>query len=133
MEGWRKDMAINNPYSKYQQNSIMTASPEELTLMLYNGALKFLKQAIICIEEKDIESAHNKILRVQDILVEFMSTVDRKYEIGDNLYKLYEFMNYRLREANFKKDIKILEEVYEMIKELRDTWQQAMKIAKKGK
>ncbi|WP_069650351.1 flagellar export chaperone FliS [Caloranaerobacter ferrireducens] len=126
-------MAMKNPYAQYQQNSIMTASPEELTLMLYNGALKFLKQAILYIEEKNIESAHERILRVQDILVEFMSTVDRKYEIGDNLYKLYEFMNYRLREANFKKDIEVLEEVYVMIKELRDTWQQAMKIAKKGK
>lgn len=126
-------MAIKNPYAQYQQNSIMTASPQELTLMLYNGALKFLKQGMIHIEEKNIEKAHQAIIRVQDILVEFMSTVDRQYEVGEHLYKLYNYMNERLIEANFQKDTKILEEVYDMLTELRDTWEQAMEIVKKGK
>lgn len=126
-------MAMRSPYAQYQQNSIMTASPQELTLMLYNGALKFLKQGIIYIEEKNIEKAHQAIIRVQDILVEFMSTVDRQYEIGEHLYKLYDYMNERLIEANFQKDTKLLEEVYNMITELRDTWEQAIEIVKKGK
>lgn len=123
-------MMMKNPYSQYKKNSVMTATPEELVLMLYNGALKFLKQATIYIEEKNIEKAHYSIIKVQDILVEFMSTVDRQNEIGKDLYALYEYMNHRLKEANLRKDIKILEEVHGMIKEIRDTWEQAIKIAK---
>lgn len=126
-------MAINNPYARYKQSSIMTASPEELVLMLYNGAMKFLRQAIIHIENRDIPSAHKAIIRVQDITIEFMSNVDRKYEVGKNLYNLYDFIHNKLVQANVSKSITLLEEVYDMYKELRDTWEEAMKIAKKGK
>lgn len=126
-------MAINNPYSQYKQNSIKTASPQELCLMLYKGALKFIKQSIIHLENKDIEKSHYSNLRAQDIYVEFMSTVNREYEIGENLYKLYEYMNYRLQEANMSKSKEMLEEVYDMTKDLLETWEEAMKLAKKGK
>lgn len=126
-------MAINNPYAKYKQSSIMTASPEELVLMLYNGAMKFLKQAIIHLKNRDIPSAHKSIIRVQDITIEFMSNVDRNYEVGKNLYRLYDFIHNKLVEANVSKDISLLEEIYDMYKELRDTWEEAMEIAKRGK
>ncbi|WP_425446282.1 flagellar export chaperone FliS [Dethiothermospora halolimnae] len=125
-------MAMKNPYSQYKQNSVMTASPQELTLMLYNGALKFLKQAMLFIDEKKIEKSHNSIVRTQDILVEFMSTVDQNYEVGKNLFSLYEYMNYRLGEADMEKDKEKVEEIYSMIEELRDTWKQAMEKVKKG-
>lgn len=125
-------MAMKNPYSQYKQNSIMTASPEELTLKLYEGCMKFIKESIIFAEEKNIERSHNSNLRAQAIIDEFMATVDRKYEVGENLYSLYEYMNRRLMEANINKDIEILNEVYDMAKELKETWQEAMKITKKG-
>lgn len=125
-------MAMKNPYSQYKQNSVMTASPQELTLMLYNGALKFLKQAMLFMDEKKIEKTHNSIVRTQDILIEFMSTVDQNYEVGKSLYKLYDYMNYRLREADMEKDKEKIEEIYGMIEELRDTWKQAMEKVKKG-
>ncbi|SHJ67145.1 flagellar export chaperone FliS [Paramaledivibacter caminithermalis] len=126
-------MGLQNPYQKYKQNSIMTATPQELVLLLYNGAMKFLKQAILHLENKDIPKAHSAIIRVQNITLEFMATVDRNYEVGENLYNLYDYMYNRLIQANISKEAKMLQEVYDMYKELRDTWEEAMKIAKKGK
>lgn len=119
-----------NPYQQYQQNSVNTASPQELTLMLYNGLVKFLKMSAQGIEDKEIEKAHNYIIRSQDIIVEFMSTLDMQYDVSKNLMALYDYMNKRLIEANMKKDKSILEEIIGLAEDLRDTWVQAMKIVK---
>lgn len=124
-------MALNKAYEQYKENSIFTASPEELTLMLYNGLIKFIMQAQMAIDENDMEKAHNSNLRAQDIIMEFQATLDMKYELSRGLMALYEYMHRRLIEANIKKDRDILEEVLGFARELRDTWQQAMKIAKR--
>lgn len=124
-------MALNNAYQQYQQNSIMTASPEELTLMLYNGAIKFIKQADIFIEQKDMEKAHNSILRAQDIISELNTTLNMSYDISANLRNLYTFILDRLRDANIGKDRSIIEEIVPIVEDLRDTWKQAMQEAKK--
>jgi len=124
-------MAMNNPYQQYQQQSVMTASPGELVVMLYNGCIRFIKQAIECINSKDLMAAHNAIIRAQDIIVEFMSTLDMKYEISHNLLALYDYLHRRLVEANIKKDTAILEEVLTFVTELRDTWAEAVKITRK--
>ena len=120
----------NNAYRQYRNDSVYTASPQELTLMLYNGLVKFLKLAFQGIEERNIEKANNNILKAQDILAEFMSTLDMQYEVSEGLYALYDYMNGRLVEANVKKDKDIVEEVIGYSEELRDTWAQAMKLAK---
>ena len=120
----------SNPYQQYQQNTVNTSTPQELTLMLYNGMVRFLKLAHQGIEEKNIEKANNFIIRSQDIIIEFMSTLDMQYEVSDGLYSLYDYMNRRLVEANIKKDKAIVEEVIRYSEELRDTWAQAMKLAK---
>lgn len=122
----------NNPYRQYQQNKVNTSSPQELTLMLYNGLVKFLKLAYQGIEEKNIEKANNNIVKSQNILVEFMSTLDMQYAISEELFSLYEYMNRRLLDANVKKDKAIVEEVISYAEELRDTWSQAMKLAKQN-
>ncbi|MFZ5354304.1 MAG: flagellar export chaperone FliS [Bacillota bacterium] len=119
-----------NPYQQYQQNTVYTATPQELTLMLYNGLVKFIKLAIQGIEEKNIEKANNNIIRAQDIVTEFMCTLDMQYEISNSLMALYDYMNRRLIEANLKKDKAVAEEVLGFAEELRDTWAQAMKIVK---
>nr|WP_300095269.1 flagellar export chaperone FliS [Sedimentibacter sp.] len=124
-------MALNNAYNQYKQNSIYTASPEELTLMLYNGLVKFLMQAQAACEKKEIEKTHNSIKRAQDILTEFRETLDRKYPIAENLDALYDYMYRRLVDANIAKDAEIVDEVLGIAKELRDTWSQAIKIVKK--
>lgn len=120
----------NNPYAKIKQNSILTASPQELTLMLYNGAIKFCNQAIEAIKARDIEMAHNKIIRVDDIVLEFMISLDMSYEVASGMQLMYDYMHRRLGEANMTKDIEILEEVNELLREFRDTWKEAMELAK---
>lgn len=123
-------MVSNNGYNQYKQNSINTATPEELTLMLYNGLVKFIMQAQTGIEEKNLEKANNSIIRSQDIIREFQVTLNMKYEVAHSLALIYDYMYRRLVEANIKKDRELLEEVLGFAKELRDTWAQAMKLAK---
>ncbi len=124
-------MATTNPYQKYKQQSVMTATPGELTLMLYNGCIRFIKQAKIAIKDKEIEKASNNILRVQDIIQEFMLTLNPDYEISNNLYLLYEYMFQRLVDANITKSETPLDEVLSLITELRDTWVEAIKTNRK--
>ncbi len=127
-------MAItNNAYQQYQQSVVNTSTPQDLTLMLYNGLAKFLKLSIQGIEEKDIEKTNNNLVKSQNIILEFMSTLDTRYEISNSLMSMYDYMNRRLVEANIKKDKAIVEEVLGLAEELRDTWQQAMKLAKHNK
>lgn len=123
-------MVMTNPYKQYQQNVVNTSTPQELTLMLYNGLIKFLKLSVQSIEENNAEKANNNIGRAQDILEEFMSTLNMDYDISNNLYSLYDFMYKHLVEANIKKDKTMVEDVIGFAEELRDTWAQAMKLAK---
>lgn len=123
----------NNPYAKIKENSINTATPEELTLMLYNGAIKFLNQAAIAIEKKDYMQANTFIQKTKDIIREFQITLDMKYEISEELNTAYDYMHRRLAEANMKKDLEILNEVLEYLRLFRDTWKEAMKIARASK
>jgi flagellar protein FliS len=117
-------------YETYKQNSIFTASPEELTLMLYNGLIKFIMLSQKAIEDRDIQKAHESIIRAEDIILEFKATLDMQYELSNGLSLLYDYMLDRLFDANIKKDTEILDEVLHFAKDLRDTWAQAMKIAK---
>jgi len=123
-------MIAYNAYNQYKENSIFTASPEELTLMLYNGLVKFIMRGMDSIEKKNIQEANNNIIKAQNIVSEFMNTLDMKYEISSSLYSIYDYMLRRLVEANVSKDRDILEEVLGFAKVLRDTWEQAMKISK---
>ncbi len=124
-------MMVNNGYNQYKENSVYTATPEELTLMLYNGLVKFIMLAQSAIDDKNIERANNSIIRAQDIVREFQVTLDMKYEVSKHLDSIYDYMYRRLIQANIHKDRDILEEVLGMAKDLRDTWTQAMKLAKR--
>ncbi len=124
-------MVMTNPYQQYKQNSIMNATPGQLIVMMYNGCMKFIKTAEKAIEQKDIEGANNAILRAQDIIDELMSALDRQYDVSDNLYNLYEYINRRLVEANIKKDKAILQEAYNLVVQLRDAWAEVVKVREK--
>jgi len=117
-------------YDHYRENSATTAKPEELTLLLYNGLVKFIMKAQYAISKKDVAGAHENIIKSQNIIHEFMSTLDQKYELSENLMLLYDYMDRRLIEANMQKNTEILSEVLGFAKQLRDTWEQAMKIAR---
>lgn len=123
-------MAINNPYQTYQQNSVTTASPQELTLMLYNGCLKFIKLGKRAMEEGKIQEKNTNLIKAQAIIQEFQITLDRDIEISAGIDQLYEYIYRRLVEANMKNDAAILEEAEAQVKELRDTWKEAMALAK---
>jgi flagellar protein FliS len=115
----------------YKTQQIMTAAPEQLTLMLYNGAIRFISESIGAIGEKQVEKAHNANMRTQNIIRELMATLDMQYEIAKQLMSLYNYMEYRLQSANLKKDVTQLEEVRDLITELRDTWAEAIKKVQK--
>ena len=120
-----------NPYAPYNQNKILTASPAELTLMLYEGAIKFCNIAIMGIEQNDITKAHTNIMKVQKIIEEFQLTLNFKYEIANDFNNVYNYLMKRLREANMTKDKAILEEVDEHLHTMRDTWKEVMRLNNK--
>jgi len=124
--------ALKNPYEKIENDAIFTASKEELTLMLYEGALKFMNQAIDAVENKDYQKANSLIIRTQDILREFQITLDFQYDISNQLNSLYDYMHRRLIEANMSKDVEILNEIRDMFREFRDTWKEAMSLARQS-
>lgn len=123
--------AYNNPYAQYQNNKIMTASPAELTLMLYEGAIKFCNVAIVGIEQGDVEKAHNNIMKAERIIKEFIASLDDKYEVSKDFKNVYDYMLVRLHDANMTKDKAILEEVLTHLRTMRDTWKEVMKLAGK--
>lgn len=121
-------MATTNPYQSYQQNSVNTASPGDLTLMLYNGCLKFLHLAKKAIDEKEISARNTNIQKTQNIIKELMVTLNMDIAISKNLMALYDYMNRQLIQANINNDKSIIEEVESLITEFRDTWKQAIQL-----
>lgn len=117
-----------NPYEKYQKIQLETASQGRLILALYDGAIRFLKQAIDGINQKKLDVANNNLVRTQNILTELMVSLNMDVgEIAHNLYSIYDYMNYRLVQANIKKDISIINEILGLLTDLRDTWEIAIK------
>ncbi|MDO4966813.1 MAG: flagellar export chaperone FliS [Lachnospiraceae bacterium] len=118
----------SNAYSQYANNRILTASPAELTLMLYDGAIKFCNIAIMGIETGNIQKAHDNIMKVQRIIEEFQITLNFDYPIANDFNNVYNYLLRRLRDANMTKDKEILEEVNTHIHTMRDTWKEVMKL-----
>lgn len=125
-------MPLQNPYEQYQRNKILTATPAEITLMLYEGAIKFCNIAIMAIESNDMKKAHTNIMKTQRIIEEFRNTLDRKYEVAEDFDRIYVYVLRRLFDANIKKDKEILEEVNGHLRSLRDTWKEVMKKCNKA-
>lgn len=123
-------MALPSAYAQYSNNKIMTASPAELTLMLYEGAIKFCNLAEAGLENKDIQKAHNNIVRVQKIIDYLRQTLDMKYEVAKDFERIYVYLSERLVEANVKKDLAILKEVNQHLHSVRDTWKEVMRLTK---
>lgn len=125
-------MALPNAYSQYNNSKVMTASPAELTLMLYEGAIKFCNIAIMGIEQNDMMKAHTNIVKVENIIIEFQATLNHKYPVAEDFDRVYNYIYSRLVEANIKKDKEILEEVLNHLRGMRDTWKEVMKRTQNG-
>ena len=125
-------MTLQNGYSQYNNSKIMTASPAQLTLMLYEGAIKFCNIAIVAIENNDIEKAHINIRKVENIISEFRATLNFKYPVAKDFENVYVYLYDRLVQANIHKDKEILEEVLGHLRTMRDTWKEVMVLAKRN-
>ena len=112
-------------YNQYRQNAASTATPAQLSDMLYSGAVRFLNQALTHLEGKNLQGAHNAILQTQEILEYLAETLNEKVEVSFNLAHLYDYAYRRLIEANVTKDAEIVQEVLLLLVELRDAWHEA--------
>ena len=119
-------MIQKNPYAAYNNSKIQTATPAELTLLLYDGAIKFANIAVIAMEKKDVEKAHNNIRKTENIIREFQATLNHKYPVAKDFDAVYTYLLQRLFDANIKKDPEIMEEVLTHLRTMRDTWKEVM-------
>jgi flagellar protein FliS len=126
-------MQANKGYAAYGNSRVMTASPAELTLMLYEGAIKFGNVAILAIEHGEIEKAHHNIRKVEDVITEFQATLNHKYPVAKDFDAVYTYLKQRLLEANMKKDKEIMEEILVHLRTMRDTWKDVMRLSKQSK
>ena len=120
-----------NALNQYKQNTVFSATPEELTLMLYDGAIKFMNIGKYHIENNNIGKAHESLLRAQDIIIELNSSLNMEYEVSENLRTLYDFILDRLIDANIYKKSEPILEALDIVTEMRDTWKEAMLKVKK--
>lgn len=121
-------MALPGAYAQYNNSRILTASPAELTLMLYDGSIRFCNIAADAVERKDIAKAHANITKVENIIDYLRKTLDMEYPVAQDFERMYVYLEKRLVEANLKKDKEILEEVNEHLHAIRDTWKEVMRI-----
>ncbi len=114
-------------FAQYKNNKVISASGPELTLMLYDGAIKFLNMADVAIEKKDIQKAHINIMKTERIIEYLWNTLDKKYEVEKDFENMYSYISRRLVEANITKDREIVAEINEHMHAIRDNWIQVMK------
>lgn len=122
---------MNQYVKQYQKTHVETASPEKILIMLFDGAIQFLNKAKAAMEGDNLEEIHNNLIGAQNIINEFINTIDREPspEVADNLVRLYHYMLDRLVDANMKRDVGAIEEVLEFLRTLKGTWQEAIVIA----
>ncbi|MDF2557304.1 MAG: flagellar protein FliS [Bacillales bacterium] len=125
-------MAHINPYQTYQKQSVTTAKPEDLTFMLYQGLVKFIRLSKQSIENNKLLDSHQNNVKAQDILNELIVSLNKEYAVSKTLLPIYDYMKRRLIEANLKKSIEILEEIERFAIDLTETWSEAMKASVKG-
>lgn len=136
MSGAEKKQSVHvnnvNAASLYQQNNVKTASPAELTLMLYDGAIKFCSMAITALDKGNLEECNKYVAKTKRIIVEFRMTLDFNYDVADDFDRVYDYIHWVLTQANVKKDRGLLEEALKQIRGMRDTWKNVMKAAKEA-
>lgn len=125
-------MAQINPYQTYQKQAVVTSKPEDLTLLLYQGLVKFIRLSKQSIQNNKILESHHNNLRAQDILNELIVSLKKEYAVSKTLLPIYDYMKRRLIEANIKKSLEILGEVEGFAIDLTETWSEAMKASVKG-
>jgi len=121
-----------DPRAKHLQDMVFSATPEDLVLMLYDGAVKFCNQSIMAMENDDIAKANEMSLRAQDIIRELQITLNTDYEIANGLAQMYDYIHHLLVKGNISNNKELVEEARDHIREFRNTWKEAMKLAKQN-
>jgi flagellar protein FliS len=122
-------MLKNEGYAQYKKSRILTATPAELTLMLYEGAIKFCNIAIAAMEDKNPAKAHENVVKVENIIQNFRETLDKRYPVWEDFENVYVYLLRRCHEANMTKDPEIMNEVLTHLRSMRDNWKEVMKTA----
>jgi flagellar protein FliS len=119
-------MPQGSPYGAYERTKVETADQRQLILLLYDGAIRFMRKAAARIESNDVEAAHNYLVRSREIVSELLATLkpEKAGEVGQNLQRLYVYVFNRLVEANLTKNKAIVEECLRLMTTLRDGWAQ---------
>lgn len=117
-----------NPYKQYQKTQVETASQEKILIMLHDGIIQFLNKAKVAIDKKDIQESHNNLMGAQNILYEFLHTIDHEPnpELAQHLTNLYNYLISQLIEANMKQTQEPIDTVLDFVKDLKATWEQAI-------
>lgn len=123
---------LRNAAQMYQQGSVNTASPAKLTMMLYDGAVRFCNIAKEALDEGNLEKANINIMKAEKIIVELRVTLDMKYPVAKEFDTVYDYIYRRLVEANMKKDKAVLDDALKHIKTMRDTWKEVMRLNNVG-
>lgn len=124
-------MALPNAYNAYANSKLMTATPAQLTLMLYDGAIKFSNIALEAMKRNNYERANTYIQKTERIIDEFRSTLDFKYPVAQEFENVYKMLSEKLLFANIKKDTEVLEDVIKHLRTMRNTWEEVMRLARK--
>ena len=124
-------MALPNAYNAYANSKINTATPAQLTLMLYDGAIKFSNIAREAMKHKNYEKTNTYIQKTERIIEEFRSTLDFKYPVAQEFENVYKMLSEKLLFANMKKDTEVLEDVIKHLRTMRNTWEEVMRLAKR--
>jgi flagellar protein FliS len=127
-------MIANNPYNQYVENQVTTATPGKLLVMAFDAAIRFARVAAEKMQEHKLDEQNANIRRVQNILLELVSSLDARTDpqLAANLQSIYTYMFDRLTHANIRDDAAALEEVTEMLMELRNTWAEAELLVRSG-
>ncbi len=122
-----------NAADTYLNRAVQTATPADLTLMLYEGAIKFCNIALVALEKKDFQKVNDNLKKAQKIIMEFRATLDHKYPVWEDFDRVYDYIYRRLVEGNLEKDAEIIEDALKYIREMRDTWKEVMRLNKAGR
>ena len=122
-------MALPGAYDQYKKNRVLTASPAELVLMLYDGAIKFCNIGLVAIENGEVMKANTNIQKAERIVAELRGSLDMKYPVAKDFDNVYEYIGWALLQANVKKSPDYLQEALKHLRTMRDTWKEVMRIA----
>jgi flagellar protein FliS len=127
-----QQITLKNPQEAYRKQNVLTASPVELIVMLYDGLRKNIILSERAIKKRDMEGAHNHLLKAQNIVSELMNCLDLSFQISEELMKIYDFLFRGLVESNMKKSVDNLPDYLEIVDELRGAWIEVSSMQKSG-